>query len=126
MYSPRANSVRSPFLRLPAELRNKIYQYAFQNNTVLVVPERSDEHQLEHRRELRGPMALWICCRQVYHEAMPLYMSLSTFDLEYCTVPEQFSMQLLNQERSRMVTSIKISPYFAVKLVKCAEVGHDP
>jgi len=60
--STAANQLRSPLLRLPGEIRNRIYGYAFfgENHTEI---------------------ALLKTCKQIEHEAKPIYYSHITFSL---------------------------------------------
>ncbi|KAL6707174.1 hypothetical protein ACN47E_004721 [Coniothyrium glycines] len=64
------NRTRSPFLRLPAEIRNKIYKHYFEATTIRIckIPEG-----------LKSPGLLTVC-RQVHSETTPLMFTHSTFD----------------------------------------------
>ncbi|KAH6875152.1 hypothetical protein BKA58DRAFT_310606 [Alternaria rosae] len=69
-YQPAANQRNSPLLRLPAELRNRIYLYTFDINNI---------HLIHQRRDRRGPrnspypMSLAQSCTQCRYEALPYF-----------------------------------------------------
>lgn len=68
MHSAIRNQVASPLLRLPAELRTRIYAYAFQDNILNVNPRTG---QLDNRDCSRG---LMFACRQISSESKQMCM----------------------------------------------------
>ncbi|OWY45614.1 asparagine synthetase [Alternaria alternata] len=79
-----ANQRNSPLLRLPAELRNKIYCYAFESNEVCLTA-RGFYHR--YFRTLRiHPMSLAQSCTQCRYEALPYFWSSTTFNLGFLGV----------------------------------------
>jgi len=73
--STKTNQLRSPFLRLPAELRNRIYGYTLAYGT-LEVPSWSQWGQLPLL-----DVGLLRTCRQIHAETTMLFYSLNTFRL---------------------------------------------
>ncbi|EFQ89007.1 hypothetical protein PTT_14884 [Pyrenophora teres f. teres 0-1] len=77
-----SNQLTSPLLRLPAELRNKIYEYACIDTTVRA-------HQVMNLQIYRSnapvskrkPLAVISTCKQMRHEASEIFYSHTTFDL---------------------------------------------
>lgn len=66
-----ASQTQSPFFRLPAELRNQIYELAFQETTATV--------------QYPGgccllPSGILTACKQAYTEAIGLFYSNATFE----------------------------------------------
>ncbi len=60
------------FQKLPAELRNKIYRYVFDEEGIQVYPtsiQRTDS--LEYRRGTKSRSNLLCVCSQLYHESLP-------------------------------------------------------
>lgn len=93
--SVETNSQISPFLRLPAELRNKVYRYVYEGLEVSI--QKSDLSSgrvavLEPRDEFWTP-SLWpnvhfesvlsttLICRQWYHESYLLPFQLTLFHI---------------------------------------------
>lgn len=70
----------SPFVRLPAELRNRIYEFTFHDTTVKVHERRKHHGQL-HRKKYQQSCGIIFVCRQIRHEALPILYDASTFDL---------------------------------------------
>ena len=62
--STERNQRKSPLLRLPAKLRNKIYIFALDTAAVNV---RWDQHSILTRDDLHLPRA----CRQIHTEVQP-------------------------------------------------------
>lgn len=77
------NQRTSPLLRLPAELRNKIYEYALSGDVRVCFPGTCDEcWQKIHEpppRHFGGCISLLQTCRQAYTEAKLLPFTLDTF-----------------------------------------------
>lgn len=68
-YSSLRNQTTSPLLRLPGEIRNKIYSYAFQDQKISV---RRHTGRLENRMSSRG---LLFASRQLLREAHQAWLS---------------------------------------------------
>jgi len=71
-YSSNRNSTTSSLLRLPAELRNHIYQYALRVNTITIY----DHGAVDGGQTLTS---LPRVCRQLYKETSTLIFSLNSF-----------------------------------------------
>lgn len=63
----------SRLMRLPAELRNEIYELVFSG--------RQGVASFEEGRKPKAP-AILVACRQTYSEALPIYYSVTNFGLE--------------------------------------------
>ncbi|KAI4707609.1 hypothetical protein J4E89_007714 [Alternaria sp. Ai002NY15] len=70
------NHRKSPLLRLPAELRNKIYKYAFLSHPVR--PTR-EHREWPHWAYPRSQLNLLETCRQIYFEANLFPFALNVF-----------------------------------------------
>lgn len=81
--SSRRNQRHFPFLRLPAELRNKIYMYALGGKTWIIALQGgrgSYQSQPDLDDVSTHPMALLQSCRQVYAEASLFPYAYNTFE----------------------------------------------
>jgi hypothetical protein len=126
------NAINSPLLRLPAELRNKIWAYAYGNAVVHVRSRmRSNVRELQFRvcPEENDPHATRECCslsdtkasvplvsKQLWFEATGTFMASNTlvFDRHY----DFYEFALLRQESlsrlSRLLIRPGNSPYFGL------------
>ena len=69
----------SRFIRLPAELRNRIYQFTFHDTTVKAY-ERKKHHKQLHSKKYQPSCGLIFVCRQIRHEVLGSFYAASTFD----------------------------------------------
>ena len=76
---------QSPLLRLPAELRNRIYElilYRPDGFKIAPAPHgwmtRLQNSSFSLLRSFRHPLALALCCRQLRHECTGLFFDLNT------------------------------------------------
>lgn len=68
--SAMTNQERSPLLVLPAELRNKISDFAFDSKTIGYISENDSNVYPEPQQGLRWEGCTWtLACRQLYFEA---------------------------------------------------------
>jgi hypothetical protein len=77
--STQENQKNSPFLRLPPELRNKIYELALDEGTVQMRRRYLAPPSFLAQHDKHGPQNLVLTCRQIHHEALPLLYKLCTF-----------------------------------------------
>lgn len=83
--STRRNEKESPLLRLPAELRNKIYEYTIGGYVIELFESTKKPHynmlsQADgHYTALANPTVLSKTCRQLHKETALLPYSLNTF-----------------------------------------------
>jgi hypothetical protein len=101
--STQQNQLDSPLLRLPAELRNRIYKFAFTGQSVTVLPDR----RTDARKDL-GTLALLLTSCQVHHETACLFWSHTVFDTTLFTAIPSESLALLGVETRSRIQSIKI------------------
>jgi hypothetical protein len=77
---------RQSFLRLPGELRNRIYEGALRCKVLIYV----DRHaRLRRRRSMPGynplqchNLNLFLVCRKLHQEAAPIFYSINNFALD--------------------------------------------
>ncbi len=81
-YSARQNQQQSPLLRLPPELRNKIYGYVLGGKVFQFRSEKYHE-LVKSSMKKKQNLALLGVCRQVYAETALLPFTLSTFSIRY-------------------------------------------
>ncbi|QIW96488.1 hypothetical protein AMS68_002006 [Peltaster fructicola] len=74
---PRLTSQRSMLLSLPAELRERIFEFALMSEKPLVT-FHIDEYQQEDYQEARQPPLLTVS-RQIRQEALPLFYASNDF-----------------------------------------------
>lgn len=91
MNSAKRNDRESPLLRLPVEIRNKIYTYVFRNDVhcfhiplhgFLLSPARP---RLVLKKPASAQLALLSVCRKVYRDAALLPFSLNLFVFDEVT-----------------------------------------
>ncbi|EDU46691.1 hypothetical protein PtrSN002B_003678 [Pyrenophora tritici-repentis] len=77
-----SNQLTSPLLRLPAELRNKIYEYAC-IDTIIRSTNIMSFQPYRHKTPVseRKPLAIISTCKQMRHEASGTLYSHAAFDL---------------------------------------------
>lgn len=105
------NQLQSPFLRLPAELRNQIYRLAFSNTTIKIFPKDYGSNKptcpgcrfCDQLRKLRG-VSLLLTCRQVYAEANEFLVPNATFDVREVGI-DGF-VEEYGREKAAQVTAI--------------------
>jgi hypothetical protein len=73
--STQQNSQTSPFLKLPGEIRNRIYHFAFCNMVLRVLPPLGSLSVLMTEQDL----AFSTTYRQIYYEATPIFYELAEF-----------------------------------------------
>lgn len=72
---------QSPFGRLPAELRNHIYEYIIEDGTQYCITTHFNERGVEKLKASLAdqPLALARTCRATHEEFTPLFYSTNTF-----------------------------------------------
>jgi hypothetical protein len=81
--SGQENTISSPLLRLPPEIRNKISKYLFESAVIVIHDSlRWPEKHPGQTIKSTGAVAYVQTCGQIRHEARTLYYELSTFDLD--------------------------------------------
>ncbi|KAI4685067.1 hypothetical protein J4E81_008879 [Alternaria sp. BMP 2799] len=108
------NQLNSPLLRLPAEIRNKIYTFVSLSTTIKVT-EVSESSLLKCILCLRAP-DLVRSCKQIQHEATTLLYSLATFDVTNHSVAFLLG-RVFNRNICSLITSIKMSGYLAFSVM---------
>ncbi|KAI8939991.1 hypothetical protein NX059_003714 [Plenodomus lindquistii] len=91
------NQTTSPLLRLPAELRNRIYGYVYTEKSIMILRDTksgrtswytdvsTEEYHAQYRKSIRYPfsslLASTAICRQIYAEANMLPFRLNTISV---------------------------------------------
>jgi hypothetical protein len=122
--SAKLNSVTSPLLRLPGEIRTKIWQYAIGYHQIDIGHRRLEQlcadeparnvrpsNPATHfpRTFVRPSFALPRTCRQMYVETSPYIYTLNTFGFESVAVFDRWTKNRALGQR-RLVASIDM-PY---------------
>ncbi|RYN69246.1 hypothetical protein AA0117_g10939 [Alternaria alternata] len=110
----RDNQLNSPLLRLPAELRNRIYHFTFDTNEVVLGPRSLwDPPDFWAPRATPYPLGLAQTCTQCNYEALPYFWRTTVFRLRNLSESLEFTNQaLLNQiqiiriERGNVMPSV--------------------
>lgn len=86
MQTPSSFQMSSPFMRLPLELREHIYEYALADpnsqRRVRLSHGENDRHHAEWSDEFRPALALFLVSKGVYQEASAVFYTNITFELE--------------------------------------------
>ncbi|KAH4067425.1 hypothetical protein HBI56_167940 [Parastagonospora nodorum] len=119
--STQANQRTSLLLKLPAELRNRIYEAVCLHSTISVLPkaiidqlERSSPNATKHQSGL----ALVHVCRQIRHEAMSKFLRHTTFDV---TELYYSSNEEIDWSFRKVARSIELRAYLAGDMIYCWE-----
>lgn len=107
MDSARQNQRDSPLLRLPAELRNQIFQYALGCKTWTFLVRESHQQTVYVPSRLEHALALLAVCRQIYAETALLPFSLDTFSFDHYT-DLQWWLKAQRPAQSDVVSTISI------------------
>ncbi|KAF2797890.1 hypothetical protein K505DRAFT_358020 [Melanomma pulvis-pyrius CBS 109.77] len=100
----KRNDRESPFLRLPAEIRNLIYKHMFEKKYD-IIPLEMDWRGRRHLVSLGCPdVNLLLTCRQIYYEAALLPFKLNFFHPVTGAALWRMSKTLLRGQRSSMTT----------------------
>ncbi|KAF2846319.1 hypothetical protein T440DRAFT_558293 [Plenodomus tracheiphilus IPT5] len=91
------NHLNSPLLRLPAELRNRVFTLAFHARTIQV-NETHPDYLLPS--PTTGPL---LTCRQMHYEALPIFHSTCIFDFQ-----DSLNSRLPQTNRYATIRFIKI------------------
>lgn len=80
-HSPQPASL--PLLRLLAELRNHIYNFAFSGQIVHLMPRqrRKSKSRSSRHHNYTGTVAFAVSCRHIHAETRSLYLSTCIFDI---------------------------------------------
>ncbi|EDU50752.1 hypothetical protein PtrSN002B_003059 [Pyrenophora tritici-repentis] len=118
------NQQESLFLRLPGELRNRIYEYAFSEQCILVGRSLSSRLQLavepngfSPRDQYKIPrynftrlLAIAMTCRQVYAETALLIFRLNDFRFHHVETIKQF-LDSVPAAKRRAITALRLALY---------------
>lgn len=125
--STERNQTASPLLRLPPEMRNRIYRFVLQVNLVRVYPQSAgvqfctqyhreiDLHPADPDNDPREPDTFRFTCRQIVREVGDLYFALNTFKLLF-DAPDDFD------ERHFTLTSLKRIRSVVVRVYSCGSL----
>lgn len=109
IFNTQLNRKQTPLIRLPADVRNAIYQYAFYGEVIKVVSLEEQVRRLPGvARSYRNAMALPSTCRQTRAETWAMFFDLCVFDL--CKCQNTFDTLLrLGEAQCKPVRSIRLN-----------------
>ncbi|CAN9170675.1 unnamed protein product [Alternaria sp. RS040] len=88
----RSNQLNSSLLRLPAELRNKIYFFTFDTNEVrLKSPVERVNPDFDCPPGISYPLGLVQSCTQCRYEALPYFWKTTVFQLRHGLFPSAWA-----------------------------------
>jgi hypothetical protein len=105
--------MQSPFLRLPAELRNKIYQLVFSNGVIQVLAPW--ENRYRSTISAYSAPALLQTCRQIHGEATPVLFSTATFETERYSL--EYFIETIGAEKAALIATLPSVPHHRRRLV---------
>ncbi|KAI4644123.1 uncharacterized protein J4E78_009707 [Alternaria triticimaculans] len=112
------NQLDSPLLRLPAEIRNKIYTYVSLSTKIEVIGVLEDLSP-NYTFYLRAP-GFVKSCKQIHHEATTLLYSLATFDITNHSWGFLRQSGFIRTIRT-LITSIRMSGFLADSVISGRE-----
>jgi hypothetical protein len=77
----RDNQLHSPLLRLPAELRNKIYEFCCERGVLAILFGRHRKTGDPHTQKSPGALCLRATCRQIRSESVDIFYLHYVLDL---------------------------------------------
>ncbi|USP77115.1 hypothetical protein yc1106_04389 [Curvularia clavata] len=103
----RQNQQQSPLLRLPAELRNKIFAYALGGRTFRFKTTGNYPWYIKNVTKYKHALALLQVCRQIYAETALLPFSTNTFSASRLYVLEEWA-ESLHSARAQSIKWIRL------------------
>lgn len=114
--SATRNQRESPFLRLPAEVRNKIYDAALGGRTYKFKDAIYRDHATLETNGERHVLGLLLVCHQIYSEASLLPYSLNTFSFREFELSFKPFLDHRRLAHFRAITSIELVTYQAARM----------
>ena len=111
------NQLLSPFLRLPAEVRNFIYDCVFADDTIRVDMFTRSAKLLA--RQHNSPLALLQTCRQSRHEARQSFYANITFDFG-ANILDNMYMMKFERDTCSSIRSIRIPTWLVMRIFGAA------
>ena len=112
MHSTEADAKNSPLLRLPGELRNKIYGYALGDSFIEPLLRRrtaSIHARISSGRPMSHTVSLIRTCRQTRSEAESLFFSHTTFGFNFSRYDFHRFLAHVGREKRELITSIAMT-----------------
>jgi hypothetical protein len=114
-----ANQRNSPLLRLPAELRNRIYELVFDGTAIRVIKPTMRVRVSGFCALSSVPptksFSLQHSCRQIALEAFGLFVPYATFELDFKWNIDTL-LEKLGPQKCHIITSIRLSQDLAIYL----------
>ncbi|KAH4176437.1 hypothetical protein HBH43_058360 [Parastagonospora nodorum] len=113
--STQANQIKSPLLKLPAEIRGIIYEYVFCD---LIVRVNTNEPRLKRYSTYLQPLAPRQLCRQIRCETQSAYFKYTQFyfqNYDLCDSSDKVALPLGDINCSA-IQSIKLEPRLSYNL----------
>jgi hypothetical protein len=129
------NQLQSPLLRLPPELRNKIYDYVCGGLTVCPTKMNTPPYRLWSRytkdrltsdwKPLPNPTSYLLVCRQMYSEMALLPLKLNDFEIFHFRSSSQFIGQLSTEQRNAIDSvSFTLDPMTTNEILRQQSKAH--
>ncbi|EAT87451.1 hypothetical protein HBH56_051240 [Parastagonospora nodorum] len=117
----QANQRTLLLLKLPAELRNRVYEAVCLHSTISILPKNIIYHPgmfSPNATKHRSGLPLVQVCRQIRHESMPTFLRHTTFDLTelYHSRNEEIDWSF-----RKVARSIELRAYLAWDMIYCWE-----
>jgi len=117
--STQANQIKSPLLKLPAEIRGIIYEYVFCD---LIVRVNTNKPRLKRYSTYLQPLAIRQLCRQIRHETRSAYFKYTKFyfqNYDFYEGSNQVAL-LLEEIDCNAIQTIKLGPRLSYNMVEYA------
>ncbi|RYN20526.1 hypothetical protein AA0112_g10711 [Alternaria arborescens] len=98
------NATSSPLFRLPAEIRNMVFNHVFQDERYCIGPG----YWMEDYPSLRRNLSLLLVSRQLYHETVLLPYKLAVFQLLYHSYEHSVLLHLKGFLRGQSKAQIEV------------------
>ncbi|RMZ66263.1 3 exoribonuclease family [Pyrenophora seminiperda CCB06] len=111
--SAYANQSDSPFMRLPGELRNQVYEYYF-SDSIMIIKDTDPDNETEEGKWFKNryhntrPSDLLETCRQIRDEVTPLFWSHITCGLHIYTPPQRLE-SLMGRSKCALIRKLRIT-----------------
>jgi hypothetical protein len=121
--SSSSHNTNSPLLRLPGELRNKIYEYAFGGHEVMLKRDIWYAKDRMYCYAHDSPLSLWsdllsrtTICRQIYEETRLLPYALNTVCIDMYVGDHAIYVQELGKSQKSAIRAIcfKIPAFYGL------------
>ncbi|KAF2162706.1 hypothetical protein M409DRAFT_58114 [Zasmidium cellare ATCC 36951] len=114
-----ASTTTSRLLGLPPELRNRIYEFVFEDSEVTIRAHRNGIPCCTYEPPSLG---ILMTCRQTYREATDIFYSVTTFYFTWRMALVEF-LRSLPPRHARMVSTIRFDTIARLEVFKSTGTG---